>query len=94
MMTTSKDHNKWPGELYFNSGNLLFMQADSEIKFYPEDESVKIDYSKNKEEILEDLNKLCYDPPCKFMNFNTAAGHVVETFLKRFFYCPISLERR
>ena len=86
----SKDHNKWPGELYFNSGNLLFMQADSEIKFYPEDESVKIDYSKNKEEILEDLNKLCYDPPCKFMNFNTAAGHVVETFSNDFFIVPLA----
>ena len=86
----SKDHNKWPGELYFNSGNLLFMQADSEIKFYPEDENVKIDYSKNKEEILEDLNKLCYDPPCKFMNFNTAAGHVVETFSNDFFIVPLA----
>lgn len=87
---SSTDPNKWPGELYFNSGNLLFMQADSEITFYPEDEKVKIDYSKTKEEILKDLDKLCYDPPCKFLNFNTAAGHVVETYSNDFFIAPLA----
>lgn len=76
----SKDSEKWPVSFRFDSGNLLFTQADSEIKFYPDDENIKIDYSKKKEEVLKDLINICYNPPCKFRNFNTAVGHVVETY--------------
>ena len=67
----SKDSKFWPGELYFNSGSLLFMGSGDEVSFNSVDPKVKIDYSKTKEEILVDLEKLCFSPTCKFINFGT-----------------------
>lgn len=80
----STDSKKWPACLKFDSGNLLFMQSDSEIIFYPENENVKIDYSKSKEEILKSLLEICYNPPCKFKNFNAVKGHVVQSYSNDF----------
>ena len=67
----SKDSKFWPGELYFNSGSLLFMGSGDEVSFNSVDPKIKIDYSKTKEEILDDLENLLFLPTCKFINFGT-----------------------
>lgn len=59
-------------EISIPSGKILFMGASNEVPFTTKGEEIKIDYkTKTKEEIFEQLHKLCFEPKCKFVNFQT-----------------------
>ena len=55
-------------EFEIPSRRVLFMGAANKVPFETK-EDFKIDYKKTTEDIYTDLKKLCFDPPCKFINF-------------------------
>ena len=68
------------------SRRLLFMGAADKVPFETKEEDFKIDYKKTTKDIYTDLETLCFDPPCKFVNFDTS----IEDFTFDFYVDGVS----
>ena len=84
VMPTDKPFGKidWNSglELLIESGKVLFMEADQEVKFTPKEKDYKIDYKQKTEKIFEELYNITWEPKFKFINFGTPEDSYTNDF--------------
>ena len=84
VMPTDKPFGKidWNSglELLIESGKVLFMEADQEVKFTPKEKDYKIDYKQKTDKIFEELYNITWKPKFKFINFGTPEDSYTNDF--------------